>query len=67
MIQSRFWSTSSNFSDEDLKEACERIKRDEEDRIDDILKIVFCSLQHANDFYTSIQLRFNVVIPLQES
>jgi cyclopropane fatty-acyl-phospholipid synthase-like methyltransferase len=35
MIQSRFWSTFSNFSDEELKEACERIKRDEKDRIDD--------------------------------
>lgn len=35
MIQSRFWSTFSNFSDEELQEACERITRDEKDRIDD--------------------------------
>ena len=35
MIQSRFWSTFTNFTDKELEEACERIKRDEKDRVDD--------------------------------
>jgi hypothetical protein len=35
MIQSRFWSTFAIFTDKELQEACERIKRDDKDRVDD--------------------------------
>lgn len=34
MVRGRFWSTFSNFSDEELDEACERMLRDEKERID---------------------------------
>jgi len=35
MIRNRFWSTFSHFSDEELEDACERLKRDETLRVDD--------------------------------
>jgi hypothetical protein len=35
MIESRFWSTFSNFTDQELKKACNRIQRDEKGRVDD--------------------------------
>lgn len=35
MIKARFWSTFSNFSDDELNEACERIRRNEANRIDE--------------------------------
>jgi hypothetical protein len=41
MITSRFWSTFSNFSDEELQEACQRITRDETNRIDETGDIHF--------------------------
>lgn len=34
MIKQRFWSTFSNFSDEQLEEACQGIARDYQDRVD---------------------------------
>ncbi|KAL3910374.1 MAG: hypothetical protein SGILL_007715 [Bacillariaceae sp.] len=41
MIQTRFWSTFSNFSDEELAEACRRIAQEYRDRIDDTGTIHF--------------------------
>jgi 2-polyprenyl-3-methyl-5-hydroxy-6-metoxy-1,4-benzoquinol methylase len=35
MVQNRFWSTFSNFSDEELLVACEQIANDYQDRVDD--------------------------------
>jgi ubiquinone/menaquinone biosynthesis C-methylase UbiE len=35
MIKARFWSTFSNFTDQELEEACQRITRDETNRIDE--------------------------------
>jgi len=35
MIKARFWSTFSNFTDEALEEACERIANDEKHRVKD--------------------------------
>lgn len=35
MVKRRFWSTFSHFSDEQLKEACERIAQNEQHRIND--------------------------------
>lgn len=34
MVKGRFWSTFSNFTDAELDEACERIAKDETERID---------------------------------
>jgi hypothetical protein len=35
MVKGRFWSTFSNFTDEELEEACERMRVDEAERIND--------------------------------
>lgn len=35
MVRGRFWSTFSNFSDEELEEACDRMRKDEADRVDE--------------------------------
>ena len=35
MIKARFWSTFSDFTDQELEEACQRITRDEANRIDE--------------------------------
>jgi SAM-dependent methyltransferase len=35
MVKGRFWSTFSNFTDEELEEACKRMRADEEHRIDE--------------------------------
>jgi hypothetical protein len=35
MIKARFWSTFSNFTDQELEEACQRITRDEANRVDE--------------------------------
>ncbi|KAG7361974.1 hypothetical protein IV203_025640 [Nitzschia inconspicua] len=35
MVQNRFWSTFTNFSDDELKSACDQIASDYQDRIDD--------------------------------
>ena len=34
MVRNRFWSTFSNFSDEELRDACQRMAKDYQDRID---------------------------------
>lgn len=41
MVRARFWSTFSNFSDKELEEACQRIKRDEAHRVDKSGRIHF--------------------------
>lgn len=41
MIKDRFWSTFSNFTDEELEQACRRIARDEKSRVDEGGKIHF--------------------------
>jgi SAM-dependent methyltransferase len=41
MIKNRFWSTFSNFTDDELEEACQRMRVDEAYRIDDNGKISF--------------------------
>lgn len=35
MVKNRFWSTFSNFSDDELEQACEQMRVDEADRIDE--------------------------------
>lgn len=35
MVKNRFWSTFSNFSDEELREACAQMEVDYQDRVDD--------------------------------
>jgi hypothetical protein len=35
MVKGRFWSTFSNFSDDELEDACERIAKEYQDRIDE--------------------------------
>jgi len=34
MVKSKFWSTFSNFSDEELNAACDTIAKEYEDRVD---------------------------------
>jgi hypothetical protein len=41
MVQKRFWSTFSNFSDQELEEACQTIAKDYKDRTDDTGTIRF--------------------------
>jgi hypothetical protein len=41
MVQKRFWSTFSNFSDQELEEACKTIAKDYKDRTDDTGTIRF--------------------------
>lgn len=54
MVKGRFWSTFSNFSDDELRDACNRIAEDYKDRIDDKGalhfedRLVFISARKAN-------------------